>query len=121
MMPVLDCQMGVGIPNREYGVPPELLKDPPVKRGGLVKIVLFRFYKKPMTRPKPMLQRTALPESVKFATVSQEVVRRCKNTSRELQPSHINKLSSGSDKPQIWFGFRLMIFDNTHDGRVGEG
>ena len=39
-----------------------------------------------------MLARTALPESIKVATVSQEFIRRYKNTSRLLGEEHINEV-----------------------------
>ena len=34
---------------------------------------------------------------------------------QQYVPKNGNKLSSGSDKPQFWLGFRLMIFDNIQE------
>ena len=45
-----------------------------------------------MSRSTPLVEKTALPESVKIATVAQEVVKRCKNTSRHLAPNVINNI-----------------------------
>ena len=45
-----------------------------------------------MTRKVSLLQKTALPKSVLFATVAQECVRRFKNTSRDLHENHINSI-----------------------------
>ena len=50
------------------------------------------FYRKPMARCTPMLAKTALPENVKVATISQEIIRRLKNTLRHLPPEFTNKV-----------------------------
>ena len=95
-MPVLDTQMWMGSSRREWGVPQEFLEknsDLPLKNSGPLKnIILYEFYRKNMARKTPMMARTALPEKVKIATVTQEVIRRCKNTSRDLPPSHITEI-----------------------------
>ena len=45
---------------------------------------MFQFYKKPMANPCPNLRRSGLPEGTKRTTATNEIMRRIKNTSREL-------------------------------------
>ena len=54
------------------------------KLGELKNVILFNFYKKPMANKCGNLKRSGLPEQQKFNTAVQEVLRRLKNTSREL-------------------------------------
>ena len=91
-MPVLDCQMWVGPCAREIGVPKELMDHPPTTHGPLKQVIHYEFYRKPMSRQTPLLERSALPDRVKVSTVSQETIRRLKNTSRELEVVHMNNI-----------------------------
>ena len=84
---VLDTQIWMGEEQREEGIPEELLENkerPRMKTNNLKKVVLFRFYQKPMTNRVANLRSSAQPEGMKVATVAAEVIRRCKNTSRDL-------------------------------------
>ena len=54
------------------------------KVGELKNVIIFGFYKKPMANKCGNLKRSGLPEQQKFNTAVQEVLRRLKNTSREL-------------------------------------
>ena len=45
------------------------------------KNIFYRFFKKPLASPLTILQRSAMPESVKVATFTQEILRRLKCTS----------------------------------------
>ena len=49
--------------------------------NGRRRTVLYSFYAKPMANPLTMLRRSAVPEGTKVATVSQEILRRWRNTS----------------------------------------
>ena len=73
---------------------PTALGDTPrlTKVGTLKPIVLFQFYKKPMSNQTPNLMRSGLPEGSKRATVTNEIHRRLKNTSRELETSIVSKI-----------------------------
>ena len=57
------------------------------KVGKLERVVLYRFYQKPMTNLLVNLRSNAAPDQTKMATVSQEIVRRLKTTSRDLHHS----------------------------------
>ena len=84
-MPVLDCQMWIGLENREKGITTGMGEAPTVtKLGELKNIVLYQFFKKSMANKCPNLMRSGLPEGSKRATVTNEIHRRLKNTSREL-------------------------------------
>ena len=74
-MPVLDVQIWMEVQHRKYGIPAELMADRPVNSGQLVKLIVYKFYKKPMSRKTPPLSKTALPENIKVSTVSNEVIR----------------------------------------------
>ena len=57
--------------------------------GGLKRIIMFSFFKKPMASRTNNLNRAGLPESTKVFTAVNEIHRRLKNTSRELQTTEI--------------------------------
>ena len=58
----------------------------------------YRFYKKPQSSRKPIVASSALPPNVKRATMTNECLRRLRNTSRELPWSvHANILSEFSN------------------------
>ena len=84
--------MWVGTQGRLMGVPSILLNNTPMVQGRLRRVVLFEFYRKPMARETPLLERTALPEGVKVATVANEIIRRCKNVSRDLPTSELEEV-----------------------------
>ena len=64
-MPVLDMEMWVGTEAREVGIPKGAMEDPnfiPIKTGVLQEVVLFSFYKKPMSNTTPNLRASTSPE-----------------------------------------------------------
>ena len=88
-MPVLDTQFWVGTPARTEGVP-KFIQDrvgcqPRSITGELRMIALYVFYKKPMANKNPNRSNNALPEKSKITNTVQEVIRRCKNSSRHLE------------------------------------
>ena len=92
-MPLLDTQTWVGLERREKGLPTALGDTPRLTKVGTLKpIVLFQFYKKPMSNQTPNLMRSGLPEGSKRATVTNEIHRHLKNTSRELETSIVSKI-----------------------------
>ena len=93
-MPVLDTEIWVGREAREVGIPPEILtkEQRSAKMGKLRNVILYSFYKKPMSNKVPNRESSAEPINQKIATCSQEVVRRMKNTSRDLHPSNIEEI-----------------------------
>ena len=93
-MPVLDCQLWLGVQRREKGIPHGICQSAPkvTQVGSLKVIILFEFYKKPMANKRPNLQRAALPESSKVSTAVNECIRRFKNTSRDLPDSNIEDI-----------------------------
>ena len=94
-MPVLDTQMWVGCETRTTGIPEALLKDKSLvkaKVGQLRSVVLYKFYQKPMTNKLSNRQSNAIPEQQKVSTTTQEVIRRLKNTSRDLPPEEVENV-----------------------------
>ena len=85
-MPVLDTYMWVGLEQSEAKIPEGMIAmERMVKTRTTVKnVVLYSFYRKPMCNQVPNWRINAAPESQKVATVSQELIRRMKNTSRDL-------------------------------------
>ena len=80
----------MGEEQRELGVPQPALGDHTLittKMGPLHKVVRYAFYQKPMANTLSNLHDSATPEGMKAATVSQEIIRRYKNCSRDLHPS----------------------------------
>ena len=45
---------------------------------------MYKFFSKPMANPMTILQRSAMPENVKVATISNEILRRLKCSSTAL-------------------------------------
>ena len=60
--------------------------------GGLKRIIMFSFFKKSMASRTNNLNRAGLPESTKISTAVNEIHRRLKNTSRELQTNEIESV-----------------------------
>ena len=89
-MPVLDTSMWVGLEERAVGIPePYLEEGIHLKTGKMHKIVLHKFYQKPMTNLLTNLESNPVPEKQKVTTTTQEIIRRLKNTSRDLPVSVI--------------------------------
>ena len=55
-------------------------------------MVLFKFFKKPMASKTNNRYQAGIPEGSKVATCTQEVLRRLKNTSRDLEDHHIEEI-----------------------------
>ena len=85
-MPVLDTQMWVGLEAREWGLPegmPGLDKlKLPTKIDSLKRIILYKFYRKPVATKTPMNARSAQPQQMKMQTATNELLERFKTTSR---------------------------------------
>ena len=98
--------MWVALESREKGFPEQIGQLIRVSKiGQLKRIIMFLFFKKPMANPCPNLRRSGPPEGTKRATVTNEIIRRLKNTSRELGPEtikavptdYLRQLAIGSD------------------------
>ena len=73
----------------------------------------YRFYKKPQSSRKPIVASSALPPNVKRATMTNECLRRLRNTSRELPWSvHADILSEFSND------LRIMGYDERFRAKV---
>ena len=86
-MPVLDTMVWVDTELRMWDIPTAILGNNiniPVKTGDLKRIIMYEFYKKPMSNKVPLHCRSAVPSKQQITTVSNEFLRRLKNTSREL-------------------------------------
>ena len=103
-MPVLDTQMWMGYPEEEEQVPKpaivaaanllrkeEKFKAKPRSRTKK-KLILYKFYRKPMACKVPNLASNALPEQQKVTNATQEVIRRLKTTSRDIRISEIEEI-----------------------------
>ena len=55
------------------------------EKGEREVIIQHEFYEKPMSSKLMMMERSAMPHRMKVTTLSQEVVRRLKNTARSVQ------------------------------------
>ena len=80
-----------------------------IKPGKLNNIILFEFYKKPMASRTNNLFRGGIPLGSKIATGTQEVIRRLKNTSRELEPCRIEEILSNYMQELREGGYPLEI------------
>ena len=54
--------------------------------------IIYSFYEKPMNSPFSILERSALPESTKMSSLTQEVVRRMANTSEDVPQEERNQI-----------------------------
>ena len=61
-------------------------------QGELWKVVQYMFYQKPMVNRVSNLERSASPEGQIVSTATQEVIRRFKTTSRDLDHKFIEKI-----------------------------
>ena len=65
-------------------IPEALKKHQSEKTQSLKRVILFTFYKKPMANKNSNRVNSAMPESMKVATTTNEIQRRMRNTSRDL-------------------------------------
>ena len=94
-MPVLDTMMWVGKGSRQWGVPEEILEPGtvlPENTGQIRDTIMYMFFRKSMANKTPMHSRSAAPEKDKIQTVVNEMLRRMKNTSRELEPEVLEQV-----------------------------
>ena len=63
-----------------------------LKGHELRNIIMLQFFKKPMANKCPNMAKSGLSEGTKKSSASQEVLRRLKNTSRELPPKVIKEI-----------------------------
>ena len=71
--------MLVGTEQRAVGIPePFTEKGRHLKTGKLHRIVLYKFYQKPMTNLMTNLENNPVPDNQKVATTTQEIIRRLK-------------------------------------------
>ena len=84
-LPVLDTQLWVEVPSQQqeawYGHDAEGQVVPGTKRRGETSQIMYKFYSKPVTSKMTILRRSAMPEGLKVATTSQDILRRLKTTS----------------------------------------
>ena len=108
-MPVLDTHIWMGTEAREPGVPKEWLKEEGeiLKLGAMRKVVLHSFYKKPMANRVPNVRESAVPDGHKMATISQEIIRRLKNTSRDLPVQEMERVLKEYMDELILGGYNL--------------
>ena len=85
-MPVVDTEMWIGCEQRDQGLPEAILPKikQKTKMGTFKNAISFKFYTKPMTYTTANLCRNAAPTGQQIATIAQEIIRRCKNTSTDL-------------------------------------
>ena len=57
----------------------------------LKRVMKYLFYKKPMASKTANKESNGLPEKTKISTAINEVLRRCKNTSRNLEDHYLKK------------------------------
>merc|ERR1711954_359504 len=94
-MPVLDMTMWIQTQSRQVGIPEEIRPpdtEIPDRVGQLVKVIMYKFYRKDIANKVPFNARSAGPIKDKIQQVSQDFLRRFRNTSRMLPTSHINQV-----------------------------
>ena len=62
----------------------EMKKHINVKANKLHKVIVYTFYKKPMSNRTSNRYSSAMPDSMKIATTANEIHRRLRNCSRDL-------------------------------------
>ena len=88
-MLVLDIQIWMDKETREVGIPGDMLRNKDLvttKTGSLKKVIVH------MVQRVSNLYRSASPENQKVATVTQEIIRRLKTTSRDLPPEVVESV-----------------------------
>ena len=114
MMPVLDTQIWIGFQNRTWDLPDCLIPDQvklPTKHGKLKRIILYKFYRKEIANRTPFNARSAYPEKDRISTISQEYVRRFKNTSRELDRTHLETIIQEFSQDLMRGGFKRQFIN----------
>ena len=85
--------MWLGYEQRESKVHPEINSDDLITRlGKLKRLILYEFYMKPMANRLSNHYTKTLPEGVQITTGVQELLCSLRNTSRDLHPSHTEKV-----------------------------
>ena len=94
MMPVLDTQLWIGIEARESTTPSYMEPNAPkiTQQDTLKKVILYKFFKKPMASRTNNLFRGGIALGSKIATGTQEIIRQLKNTSREIEHEQITTI-----------------------------
>ena len=91
-MPVLDTQIRVGVAQKEWNNPGGYIPgELPFHQGNAKKIVLYQFYRKPISNVTPLNARTAAPTKQLMQTCVDEY-RRLRNRSRLLPVDTINSV-----------------------------
>ena len=96
-MPVLDTCCWMGEESREEGLNPNMIPGHlrsklNVKSNKLQRVILYCFYKKPMANKSSNMAKSAMPEQQKMSMTSQEIQRRCRNTSRDLPKEILDRV-----------------------------
>ena len=91
-MPVLDTQMWMAPCAKIWGVPEPLIDgEVQLPTSESVTVIQYSFYRKTMANRTPIHARSAAPEKDKVTTVTNEFIRRMKNTSRSLPRFHLEE------------------------------
>ena len=114
-MPVTDTQLWVEIHKKNKGIPKFIEGEhPECKMPEVPKcIVMYCFFKKPMASTRNNLNRGGLPKSSKVATAVNEVLRRLKNTSRELEDTVVEDVIKDYMTELRWGEYPLEFRINT--------
>merc|ERR1711954_404063 len=92
-MPVLDTQIWVGLNQREWSNPGGfIVGEIPFYQENTKRIILYEFYRKPISNDTPLNARTAAPTKQLMQTCVYEYKRRLRNTSRHLPENTINSV-----------------------------
>ena len=83
-----DCKEG-RLPMLDFQVWKEMVEKEDGEKETLIK---YEFYEKPMASKLMIMDRSALPHRIKVTTLSQEVVRRMKNTGRSVGEERRKKI-----------------------------
>ena len=87
-LPTLDTSLWI---DRKVGAPP---------------VIRFEFYEKPMNNKFCMLERSAMAETAKLASLSQDLVRRMQNTCLEIPQDRRNKIVDGFVRKLVRSGYK---------------
>ena len=88
-LPVLDLKMWIETRRTEHG------QD--------VQEIMYQFYEKEMVAPRVINKKSALPDRVKHTTLTQEVIRKMRNTSKGIR----DKMKSDQMSK---FAMKLMLY-----------
>ena len=75
-------------------MPKEVISNIPDKFGQLKTVLLYKFCRKEIASKTPFNAMSASPIKDKIQQISQELIRRFRNTSRELEVSHIEQVTT---------------------------